>query len=112
MRSASTALVLTALLAVASFGAASCASVSFDRTTQTSGSFRSSAAAVTILGWDLPKRAVDIARDNASDAGLVNMNVEATTVFPYLGWFDWVLDIFSVRFAYVNGTWGYDGQSR
>ncbi|HTF90665.1 MAG TPA: hypothetical protein VK843_19760 [Planctomycetota bacterium] len=87
----------------------SCASVSFDRQTQTSGTFHSSGIAVTVLSWDLPKRAIDIARDNASDAGLVNMQVERETVTPYLGWFDWVLDIFSVRFASVSGTWGYDG---
>lgn len=112
MRSALTALALAAALALAGAGATSCASVSFDRATQTSGTFRSSAVAVTVLGWDLPKRAVDIARDNASDAGLVNMKVENTTVFPYLGWFDWILDIFSVRFANVSGTWGYDGTER
>jgi hypothetical protein len=86
--------------------------VSFDRTTQTSGTFHSTAIAVTVLGWDLPKRAVDVARDNASDAGLVNMQVEDASVFPYLGWFDWILDILSVRIASVRGTWGYDGSTR
>ena len=90
----------------------SCASVSFDRRTQTSGTFSSTGAAVTILGWDLPKRAIDIARDNASDAGLVNMQVEHATVTPYLGWFDWILDILSVRVARVSGTWGYDGKPK
>ena len=109
MRFVSHAACTLALVAAAGLHTSSCASVSFDRRTQTSGTFRSSAVAVTVLGWDLPKRAVDIARDNASDAGLVNMQVENASVTPYFGWFDWVLDIFSVRFANVRGTWGYDG---
>jgi hypothetical protein len=87
----------------------SCASVQLNRTTQTSGTFRSTGVAVTILGWDLPKRAIDIARDNASDSGLVNMQVEHAHVTPYLGWFDWLLDIVGVRYASVSGTWGFDG---
>ena len=45
-----------------------------------------------------------VVRDNASDAGLVNMQVEHASVTPYFGWFDWVLDILSVRFATVRGT--------
>ena len=111
MRSAKLAgLVFALSLAAVSFHTSSCASVSFDRQTQTSGTFSSSAIAVTILGWDLPKRAVDIARDNASDAGLVNMQIEHVTVTPYFGWFDWLLDIIGIRFATVNGTWGYDGK--
>ncbi len=113
MRSAITVgLVLAASITTLSFGTSSCASVSFDRRTQTSGTFRSSAVAVTILGWDLPKRAVDIARDNASDAGLVNMQVDHAVVTPYLGWFDWLLDVLGVRYAVVSGTWGYDGRSK
>ncbi len=113
MRSANTAVLVLALaIAAAGFHSSSCASVSFDRETQTSGTFHSSAVALTILGWDLPKRAVDIARDNASDAGLVNMQVEHVTVTPYLGWFDWLFDIIGVRFAHVNGTWGYAGTSK
>ncbi len=113
MRSANKAgLVLALSIAAASLHSSSCASVSFDRETQTSGTFSSSAAAFTFLGWDLPKRAVDIARDNASDAGLVNMQVEHVSVVPYLGWFDWIIDIIGVRFAVVEGTWGYDGKSK
>lgn len=103
-------LVLAATVLTLSLG--SCASVTFDRRTQTSGTFHSTGVAITILKWDLPKRAIDIARDNASDAGLVNMQVEHATVTPYLGWFDWILDILSVRFASVSGTWGYDGEQK
>ncbi len=111
MRSRTTlGLLLTVSILATGLGSSSCASLSFDRDTQTSGTFRSSAIAVTVLGWDLPKRAVDIARDNASDAGLVNMNVEDASVLPHLGWFDWILDIFGIRFATVRGTWGYDGK--
>lgn len=100
-----------AIVLLVTVTAASCASVSFDRRTQTSGTFHSTGVSLTILGWDLPKRAIDIARDNASDAGLVNMQVEHASVTPYFGWFDWVLDIVSVRFATVRGTWGYDGET-
>ena len=113
MRSATTVgLVLAASIPLLVLSSSSCASVSFDRRTQTSGTFRSSAVAITVLGWDLPKRAIDIARDNASDAGLVNMKVEHATVMPYLGWFDWVVDILGVRWARVSGTWGYDGKGK
>ena len=113
MRSATTiGLVLAASITAFSLGTSSCASLSFDRRTQTSGTFHSSAAALTLLGWDLPKRAIDTARDNASDAGLVNMQVEHATVTPYLGWFDWLLDIVGVRWATVSGTWGYDGTEK
>ncbi len=105
-------LVLAASILASSLSLSSCASVSFDRRTQTSGTFQSSGVAVTVLGWDLPKRALDIARDNASDAGLVNMQVERATVTPYLGWFDWLLDILGVRWARVSGTWGYDGTAK
>lgn len=99
-------------IAAASLLLASCASVSLDRRTQTSGTFKSTGIAVTILGWDLPKRAIDIARDNASDTGLTNMQVEHATVRPYWGWFDWIFDIIGVRFASVSGTWGYDGTEK
>jgi len=104
--------MLVASLATASLVLGSCASVSLDRTTQTSGTFRSTGMAVTILGWDLPKRAIDIARDNASDTGLTNMQVEQATVRPYWGWFDWIFDIIGVRYASVSGTWGYDGTEK
>ncbi len=91
--------------------APACASVEFERHTQTSGTFRSWGLGVTMLSIDLPKPALDIARENAADAKLPNLVVEKVVVFPYLGWFDWLLDIFSVRYARINGTWGFTGDA-
>jgi len=84
----------------------SCASLKFERDTQTSGTFTSTGVAVTLVSFDLPKGALLIARENASDANLANMIVTETTVFPYLGPMDWLLDIIGVRWARVRGTFG------
>lgn len=97
----------TRALACALLALASCASVSFERETQTSGRFRSTGFAFTILSIDLPKGALDIARENAADANLAHMVVQEVTVIPNLGWFDWLLDIVGVRWAKVEGTWGF-----
>lgn len=88
---------------------ASCASLEFDRDTATSGTFTSRGLALTFGSIDVPKPAIDIARENASDAKVHNMQVEKVVVFPYLGWFDWVLDIVGVRYARISGSWGYPG---
>ena len=84
-----------------------CASVEFQRDTQTSGTFVSKGFAFTFLSIDMPKRAIDIARENASDARQPNTVVTEAGVWPYLGWFDWMLDIVGVRWATVSGTWGF-----
>jgi hypothetical protein len=89
-----------------------CASVEFTRETQTSGRFKSSAWAFTVLSIDLPKQAIDIARENASDARLTNLVVESVKVTPNLGWWDWLLDIVGVRRARITGTWGFAGAER
>jgi hypothetical protein len=89
---------------------ASCASLEFTQDTQTSGRFRSTGVAFTILAIDIPKTAEQIARENASDANLANTIVEEAVVYPYLGWFDWLLDIIGVRWARVTGTWGFPGE--
>lgn len=86
-----------------------CASVRFERTTETSGTFESEGWAFTILSIDLPKPALQIARENASDSNLANMQVEEVSVVPNLGWFNWLLDIVGVRRARITGTWGYEG---
>ena len=91
--------------------APACASVVFERETQTSGTFRSSGLAFTILSIDLPKPAIDIARENAADANLPNLVVEKVLVFPYLGWFDWLLDIIGLRYVRIRGTWGFAGDT-
>lgn len=88
--------------------AASCASTKFTRQTQTSGTFEATAWAVTIFSIDIPKGALTAARENVNNAGLANAVVTETSVLPHLGWFDWILDILSVRVARLRGTWGFD----
>jgi hypothetical protein len=88
----------------------SCGSVSFKRKTETSGTFSSSGWAFTIFSVDIPKGALQIARENASDSNLANLTVEEVRVIPYFGAFDWLLDIISVRYARVSGTWGFAGK--
>jgi hypothetical protein len=86
---------------------ASCASVEFRRDTETSGTFYSRGMSFTMLSVDMPKAALDIARENVSDARLPNVQVTEARVWPYLGPFDWLLEIIGVRRATVRGTWGY-----
>jgi hypothetical protein len=90
-------------------GVTGCAHLSFQRKTETSGTFTSTGLAMTIFAVDLPKGALQIARENASDSNLANLVVEDVLVVPYLGSMDWILDIFSVRYARVRGTWGFSG---
>jgi hypothetical protein len=91
-------------------GLASCADLSFERKTETSGTFTSTGWALTLFAVDIPKGALQIARENASDANLANTVVEEVKVVPYLGrWFDWLLDIVGIRYARVSGTWGFTG---
>jgi len=84
-----------------------CAHLEFRRDTATSGTFTSTGTAVTLLTWDLPKSALMIAQENASDARQPNLRVTSERVYPYLGWFDWVLDIVGIRYARIEGTWGF-----
>jgi len=93
--------------ALAALCLCSCASVEFSRDTETSGTFVSTGWALTILSHDMPQSALNIARENASDARQPNMVVEEATVTPYLGRFDVLLDIICVRHARVSGTWGF-----
>jgi hypothetical protein len=90
--------------------ATACAGVSFERSTETSGTFSSYGVAFTFLSTDFPKGAMLIARENASDANLANMEVDKSSVFPYFGPLDWVLDILGVRYARISGTWGFAGR--
>ncbi|MEZ6018049.1 MAG: hypothetical protein R3F49_23290 [Planctomycetota bacterium] len=89
--------------------AASCASVDFTRDTATSGTFRSSARSFTILSWELPRPAEQVAHENASDSGLPLLHVTSERV-THWGWWDWVLEILSSRSATVRGTWGDPGE--
>ena len=33
--------------------------------------------------------------------------IEEKLIFPYLGPLDWILDIVSLRYARISGTWGF-----
>ena len=88
---------------------ASCASLSVKRDTETSGTFSSTARSFTLFSWDLPRPAIQVAHENAGDAGLPNLQptkVRETNWGP----FDWILEIISVRSARVSGTWGFTGE--
>lgn len=97
-------LALTAVLALSS-----CASLSVKRDTSTSGTFNSSGRSFTFLSWDMPRPAIQIAQENAADAGLPNMHTTSVSATDW-GWFDWILEIISVRSARVKGTWGFTGE--
>jgi hypothetical protein len=97
--------VVFALAAVLSLSA--CASVEFKRATPTSGTFRSTGLAFTLLSIDFPREAMQIARENTVDAGQANLAVTYSRVTPDLGWWNWILDIISVRYAVLEGTWGH-----
>lgn len=90
-------------------GASACASIEFTRETQTSGRFVSKGVAFTIAAIDVPRPAILIARDNAVDARLTNMQVTSSSVTPDLGWWDWLVDIIGIRWARIEGTWGFSG---
>ena len=104
-------LLAAPLLTLLFFSTSSCSSMSFTRLSETHGEFYANGIAVTILGIDLPRAAIDIARENLSDARQPNMQIQEELITPYLGWFDWFLDIFSVRFASISGTWGFSPDS-
>jgi len=87
----------------------SCASLNFERTTQTSGTFEATGVAFTIFKIDLPKSALQITRENLADANLANMRIDEVQVVPDLGWWNWVLDIISVRRARISGHCGFEG---
>jgi hypothetical protein len=89
---------------------AACASVSFQRDTATSGTFKSTAWSITLIQIDFPKGALMVARENASDSNLANMVVEDVTQIPSWKPLDWLFDLFSIRYASISGTWGFTGQ--
>lgn len=84
----------------------SCASLHFEPVDGARGTFRSRALAFTFLGKDYPQSALLLARANASDSGLPAMEVEEEHVFPYFWKMDFLLDLISVRYASVSGTYG------
>lgn len=104
MRAASLTIVLVS--------ASSCASLDVDRTSPNGGTFRSSALSFTFLSLDFPAPALSTARANAADTGRPELVVEHESVIPYLGRFDWILDILSIRYARIRGTWGETEENR
>ena len=108
MRAALRFLALLGLLA-----SPACASLEFHATDERTGIFRSTAVAFTFLGSDYPQSAVLLARANASDSQLPNLVVTQELVFPYFWKLDFLLDIVSLRWASVSGTYGpADGPAR
>ena len=98
------------LVLAATLGLGSCASLSVKRDTATSGTFNSSARSFTILSYSIPRQAIQIAHENIADAGLPNTHATRVTHTDW-GWFDWLLEIISIRSARVKGTWGFNGES-
>ena len=49
----------------------------------------------------------DIARENISDARQPNIVITRASVWPDLGWFDWIFQILGVRKSVIEGTWGF-----
>jgi hypothetical protein len=96
----------TPLLAAALL--AGCSSIEFQRDTLSSGTYRATGTSFTIFGVDIPRSALNQARENASDSGLHNMVVQRAEVYPYWGMFDFLLEIISVRYAVIEGTWGFE----
>lgn len=98
-------ILLALVLTICCLG--SCASVEFHRDTATSGTFEATGWAFTLFSHDFPKSALDIARENVSDARQQNVVVTEASVWPDLWIFDWVFEIIGVRRARVAGTWGF-----
>jgi hypothetical protein len=83
-----------------------CATLDFKPTDARGGTFHSTALALTFLGTDYPQSALLLARANASDSQLPNLVVTEEHVFPYFWKLDFLLDILSLRWASVSGTYG------
>lgn len=100
------ALSRTALGALLVTCLGACASLDLERTSPDGGTFRSTAWSFTFLSYDLPAPAISTARANAADSGRPDLVLRDETVIPHLGRFDWLLDVISIRYARVSGTWG------
>lgn len=84
----------------------SCASLKVDPRDASQGTFRSTAIAFTLFGRDYPQSAILLARANASDSQLVNLVVTEERIVPYFWKLDFLLDVISIRWALVRGTYG------
>lgn len=83
-----------------------CASLKVDPADAGTGTFRSSALSLTFMSRDFPQSALLLARANASDSQLPNLIVTEERVFPYFWKLDFLLDLLSIRWATVAGTYG------
>ncbi len=108
MQRSNTALRSMALVACLCLLAPACASVSIDRSTKTSGTYRSTGWALTLLSIDMPQSALKIARENTADFRLANTIEQSARVSPDIGWLNWIFNIVGVRKATVKGTWGFE----
>ncbi len=100
-----TPLVLGLLLCTA------CSGLKVSRATQTSGTFESKGVNLNLLWYEIPQSALDIARENAANSRLTNIQVTDAIVYPHWGpWFDWLYQLVGVRFAKIEGTWGFPGE--
>jgi hypothetical protein len=86
-----------------------CSTVEFKRDTKSSGTFEATGTSFTIFSVDLPRSALNQARENASDAGLHNLVVTSADVYPHWGILDFLVEIIGIRYAVIRGTWGYSG---
>ena len=84
----------------------SCAGLEVEPVDAGTGTFHSSAMAFTFLGLDFPQSAMLLARANAADSQLPNLVVTQERVFPYFWRLDFLLDVISLRWASVEGTYG------
>jgi len=91
---------------LAPFTLVACAHLNVDPIDANSGTFRSSAVTFTFLGNDFPQAAILLARANASDSRLPNLVVTREHIFPYFWKLDFLLDLISLRWASVSGTYG------
>ncbi len=83
-----------------------CASLEFKSAEEGGGTFTSTAWAFTFLSLDYPGPALSIARGNAADSGQSELVIRKERVLPHFGPLDWILDIISIRYARVQGTFG------
>jgi hypothetical protein len=103
-------LALTLAVSLTVLATGGCSSLSFKRNTETSGTFKATGWSVTFFSYDFPERAIDIARENASDANLPHMKVLTARVWPHLGPLDFLIELIGFRYARISGTWGFDGE--
>ena len=100
-----TSRITTGLLLGLALGA--CSTIEFVRDTESSGTFRATGTSFTLFGVDMPRSALNQARENASDANMHNMIVTSAEIWPYWGPLDFLIELIGVRHAVLTGTWGY-----